>query len=677
MTLARHAASIVRQGGSAGALKRLGAVALAALALPLTATAPAGAQPPAAADPRVLVVFHPGGVLDTSRTVFERLALREELSLGWLGATQGTYSVRQTLLDITQGHRLSRSGYEPESPPPLELRGNRIGGWRQAVRRARTAPARMVPGLLAGSIPGGGAYAGVGRVGRTHVEAVLAADRRGRIAAVSLGLEDDLVERTRRLLGRHRFVVASLAAGPGADEALDELTAQRRPQDLLIVVRTPPRSRSAQLLPIGTAGLDDGRGAGLLRSRTTRRDGLVAGHDVLPTVLDHLELPIPDEVRGFPMFVTGERDVDYLRALERRLRVVFPRRFPSLFAVAAAVLLIGTLGGRRGRRVAGLAFLWIPTVSLLAAALEPSRAVEISLMAAGSVGLGLATDRLVRWPRAPAVPAIVGTVAYMADLVAGSPLIVRSLLGPNPRFGARWYGIGNELEAALPVLLLIGIAAAAGATPRSRRLALGFALPMLVLGLMVGAGRLGADVGGVITIGAGAAAAVVVALPGGPSRRSIALACAVPVAAVAVLAVVDLLTRGDSHFVASVLGVDDAGDLLDVARRRVDLALRQFLRGLMPVATVLAVVAVVLAYRRRDRLYGPVAGRPAWAAAMVGGAAGGIVGSIANDSGPVLLVIGVAVLGAGTAYVRGGEGLEAADSKPASVRDSPVGDPSH
>lgn len=629
---------------------RIVLVALAAALPAALAAAPARAQEP----PRVLLVFHPGGLADTSRTVFERLAAREELSLGWLGATQGTYSVRQTLLDFTQGHRISQSGYEPRRLPELELRGRRIARFRRAVRRANTAPAEIVPGRLAAAIPGGAAYAGVGRAGPTHVEAAVAADTRGRIAEVSLGLDTDLVERAQRLAARHRLVVVNLPAGPRADRALDELLAERRERDLLLVIRTPPRSRSPQLLPTATAGLPGGA-PGLLRSRTTRRDGLVASHDVLPTVLEHLDLPVPDGVRGHAMFATGERDVAYLRRLERRLRVVFPRRYPALLAVVVSVLLVGLAGGRRGQRIAGLAFLWVPTASLGTAALAPSRTAEIVLMAAVPLVLAALTDRFVRWPRAPAVPAVVGVTAYLADLVAGSPLIIRSLLGPNPRFGARWYGIGNELEAVLPVLLLVGIAAAAGAAARSRRLALAFALPMLVLGLMVGAGRLGADVGGIFTIGAGAAAAVVVALPGGPTRRSVAVAAAVPILGLAVLAAIDLLTGGDSHFVATVLGAGDTGDLIDVVRRRTHLAVSQFLRGLMPVVTPLAVAALVYAYRNRERIYAPVANLPAWPAALVGGAVGGVVGSLTNDSGPILLVIGVAVLAAATAYIRGRE----------------------
>ena len=37
---------------------------------------------------------------------------------------------------------------------------------------------------------------------------------------------------------------------------------------------------------------------------------------------------------------------------------------------------------------------------------------------------------------------------------------MRSLLGPNPRSGGRFYGLGNELEATLVVLLLVALGTA-------------------------------------------------------------------------------------------------------------------------------------------------------------------------------------------------------------------------
>jgi hypothetical protein len=50
---------------------------------------------------------------------------------------------------------------------------------------------------------------------------------------------------------------------------------------------------------------------------------------------------------------------------------------------------------------------------------------------------------------------------------------------------------------------------------------------------------------------------------------------------------------------------------------------------------------VVAALRTGTRVLGPVAGDPAWGAALYGSLAAGLVGSLVEDSGPELLVTAV------------------------------------
>ena len=102
-------------------------------------------------------------------------------------------------------------------------------------------------------------------------------------------------------------------------------------------------------------------------------------------------------------------------------------------------------------RVGALALLWTPVAELLPAALEPSRPVEYTILVLCCFLLGFLTDRLLPWPRAPLAPALVAILALSADALLHTQLLIRSLLGPNPIFGARFYGIGNELKLALAV----------------------------------------------------------------------------------------------------------------------------------------------------------------------------------------------------------------------------------
>jgi hypothetical protein len=675
---------LVRPRSAARLLAPVAAWAVLALLAP---AAPAQAPGPAAsAQPRALLAFLPApapavpvapGDEDPSPAfhwAIDALAAQPRLALGLSSAVQGIYDREQVFLDISQGTRVSLKSYDPKVPPPLLLRpaaggAGRLAGWPAVRARAADAPADVQPGLLAQSIPGGAGYAGI--TGRPHGAAITAADRTGAIAQLSLGGAGDLVLRARSLLERRALVVAGLPAGAAGRRALDALVAAHRPGELLIVMQTPPGGTDAQLLPTGALGLG-GTPGGSLTSQTTHTDGVVAGIDVAPTILEHLGRSVPGAVKGQPITSEPGRDAAALADLTERLRVVLPRRLPALWTLLgswvalllAAMLVADRRGTRWAFRVGPLAVLWLPSVLLLTAALAPSRTVELLLATAVALLAGAVTDRLVRWPRAPIVPAFAGLAAYAIDLAFGSPLIIQSLLGPNPLYGARFYGIGNELEATLSALLLVGIGALLAGRGRSRAAVAAFACGGVALALVVGAGRLGADVGGVITIGAGAAVAAALMLPGGLTRRSAALVVAAPIAGLVLLALVDLATGGDSHFTRTVLRADDSGDLWDVAARRYELAGRQAIRGFTPAATIIAILAIAVAVRRRERVLAPVNGDPAWRALLAGLVAAGVAGAVFNDSGPVLLLFEAFFAGSAVLYLRGdprlaGDGLPA------------------
>jgi hypothetical protein len=188
---------------------------------------------------------------------------------------------------------------------------------------------------------------------------------------------------------------------------------------------------------------------------------------------------------------------------------------------------------------------------------------------------------------------------------------------------------------------------------KSVRAAATVAITGVVAAIFVGAGQLGADVGGVMTVGGGVAVMTVLLLPGTPSRRTIVLAAIVPFAAIAGLALLDLATGGNGHFTRTVLKADSATALWDVVIRRYTLAFNVLRQGAMPFITVLALLSVAYAIRYRERVYAPLRGSPTWSAALAGGLASAVVGALFNDSGPILLVFGVFVLACVTAYIRG------------------------
>lgn len=627
--------------------------------MPLSPDTPAGVEPLPDQEP-------PGGA--GLPEVLAYLDGHPELALGMISATQSGYSQVQALLDITAGTRTSKSTYTPKDPPALRFipdgEGGLIVDWIAAALRADGAPAEIVPGLLGSTVPGGVGYVGIR--GEPNLEAVAAADRGGAIPSVSIGSPQTVAERTRKMLRRHRFVVALLPPGFAGDRQLDQMIADRPQDQLLIAQQSPPPFRGPQLLWTGMVGLGAGAG-GSFTSTTTSLAGVAAGIDLLPTILDQLGVPVPDGVRGQPIRLGGTRDAATLDALDKRLSVIPARRMPALqtfLYVWLAVVLIGGIvrdraGVRFGIRIGGLAMMWLPATVLVTAIFEPSRQAELFALAGGSFTLALLTDRFVRWPRGPAVPCFVGLAAYTADLANHSQLVIRSLLGPSPRSGSRFYGLGNELEIALTLLLLIGIAAALRRRERTRAGALAFALGGIALALVMGSGRLGADVGGIFTVAGGVAVATLLMLPGGITRRALGIAVLTPLAGLAALAAVDLATGGEGHFTRTVLR-GGASDQLDTFQRRYELAWNILKSGYAPLLLLLCVLAVTYAYKHRKRVFGAVESDPVWRAGMFGGLGAAVAGSLFNDSGPVLLFIGVVGLVFVSAYLRAGPGGPAA-----------------
>ena len=438
--------------------------------------------------------------------------------------------------------------------------------------------------------------------------------------------------------------------------ALDRVLAARRPDDLIIVVRAPPAGR-LRLLPTGVLG--PGQKGEVIYSDTTRRLGLVAATDYAPTVLHHLGIGVPKKMEGRVIGSRPDGNPEAVRERMARLDVILGRRAPAITTgfflyclLAAAFMLVGGEGGRRAvLRTGFLGALWLPALSLLTAAVLPSRLAELLILAVGALALGWLTDRLVPWPFAPAVPAAAVFALYTIDLARGSQWIGASLAGPNPKGGARFFGIGNELEIILSLEVLFGLGALLSLVDR-RYARTGFIAGIGITALVIGAGRLGADVGGVITLGAGGAGAVLGLLGRRLTRRDWVIAAAVPVVAVGLLVAVDLVTSGGAHLTRTVVHSNGFGDLVDVAERRLIDSASGLGRLTTAITCAVGVVLLYLGVRHRKEIFAPLAGIPAFMAAIWGAFAATIAGTLANDSGPLMFEAGLLMLLLATGYGR-------------------------
>ncbi|MEZ5154631.1 MAG: hypothetical protein R2718_00845 [Solirubrobacterales bacterium] len=611
---------------------------LAMLALVLLGLMP-GSAAAAAPGPRITVAMLPPGT-----TVAEIERAVPGIAPGVMSAGLGRVPAGQTYLDIGQGNRIFSSLYQ-ESLPPLYVTGARVPPdlWARVLARADDAPADIEPGLLAGTLEDAGVRIAARPLAGSP--ALIAADR------------DGAIERTGSCVpgGCPGVTVMSAEVGelPGLADAI-------RPGsgDMLIAIERPPPERD--LLAVGIAG--DGFDGRAITSGSTRMDGYVLATDLLPTILGAYGVPVPDAVDGQAIEPTAEpADIAAIGSLEERLGEIQSRRWEVL----AVNLLIWVGAGlalvlwRRGLAPLLLATLaaamaLVPAILLAAAALMPSQLVERLMVGAGAPVLALLLISLLR--RRLGRLAAYGAFAISAalsigltgiDVIAGSPLTALSLLGPNPGLGVRFFGIGNELEAALAAMLLLGVGSAVTATrPRDPARAVTIAaVAATVAGVLVFApGRFGADVGAAITFPAGAAVTAVVALRLGIRRA--ALVILAPLVALALLIVFDLLVPGESHLTRSVLSAGGLGDLGDVFDRRITLAARSFPRYLHSPFFVAALLAIAAALVFRRHVVAWFDRRPAALAGAAGAAAATVVGTLANDSAALLLMVGTGYLAA-------------------------------
>lgn len=521
-----------------------------------------------------------------------------------MSAGLGSVPAAQTYLDTSQGNRVFDSLYDAELPRDV---GGGICGPAYSgavVERAESAPAEIVPGLLAATLAEHG--------------------QRCEVKSVGLG-------------------------------GLPRLMRGLKGNDLLIAIERPPPDKNGALA-VGIAG----RGFdGDLTSDSTRTNGYVLSTDVAPTILARLGIAVPSQMSGQPIRAEGSVDAAAIESLGARMAVISERRGPVigvsllvwLVVFGLAALVSSDRVGRVAIRLAGLSIVYLPLLLLAAAALEPGQDTEQLLVMFGAPLLAALTLFLLGGLRALAVASGLVVGALAIDVIAGSPLTSLSLLGPNPGLGVRFYGIGNELEALLGVLVVAGTGAAlAGFWPRltERRSAATFLAVSLLSAIVFAAGRFGADVGAAIVLPVGGAVAA--AAIASERRRTVLLVIAAPVAVLALIALADLVTGANAHLTRSVLDAGGLSDLADVAQRRLQLSAHSFVRPIVIFFLPLIAALAALAFWQRARLREWLQPAPALRAGLIGALAATVVGTLANDSGALLLEIGSAYILVFAAY---------------------------
>jgi cytochrome c553 len=342
-------------------------------------------------------------------------------------------------------------------------------------------------------------------------------------------------------------VESSLLGGAPAGTPLIELGAGPPPDTLVVL---PPEGESENdRYPIAVAPGP----RGVLTSSSTRIDGLVS---------------LADVAHGRLEVVAVDDPVAVLRRLESRIERNDRIRLPLTLLVGGIAYIAAVLVPRLAPRVIllglaanlWLAGWWVVALVGLAAALLPLGAACAAVLAAYLLTLGLDPEAIALSP-----------------------------FGPSQ--AGRFYGVSNLLETMLLLPALLGVALLGR---------LGLAVAALALVAVAGS-RFGADGGGLLVLLA-AYGTLLVRTRRVPlrSRRTVAIAAAVVVAAVALVGL-DAAFGGSSH-VTQALG-DGPGAVLGDIADRLELSARRTFTAIGPAFAALASLAVLIfVATRRPRL---------------------------------------------------------------------------
>jgi hypothetical protein len=174
--------------------------------------------------------------------------------------------------------------------------------------------------------------------------------------------------------------------------------------------------------------------------------------------------------------------------------------------------------------------------------------------------------------------------------------------------------------------------------------ALGFAAAALLAAAAFAPGRFGADVGAAVDLPVGAAVAAATCLGVTRRWRAAAIVVAAPLAALALLAAIDLATGGDSHLTRSVLDAGGLRDVGQVAERRLRLSAHNFARYATSPVLWIAVACIAAGLIRWPTVREWFAGRPYARAGWLGAVAAAVAAILVNDSGGLLLMIGAGLV---------------------------------
>ncbi|MGE5530396.1 MAG: hypothetical protein ACM3X6_14815 [Patescibacteria group bacterium] len=368
------------------------------------------------------------------------------------------------------------------------------------------------------------------------------------------------------------------------------LSSAARPDRIMLLVASPPLARIAQGERL-TPFVIWGRGVppGLCTSDSTRRAGVITPYDITASIAAQAGLD--------RALITTGRPIESRPGASAKLAAVYAelirnyRQRPSVLFIYGYLLLAAFLGAlvfhAAGPKHSSAADLCRCLLASLAVA--PAFLLFLGLFRLGPVwltlvwlivfsGAGALLFRLVL-PAAGArllAVCLCVIVPVMVDVLLGSPLLIRSLMGYSPIFGARFYGLGNEYLGVVLGASIVGASALLTLPVPGRKILAGAALALIAL--LIAAPRFGANIGGGISAVIGFGYAYLVLLGRRVGMREALLLLAITAGMLILLVFWDLWWSAGhlSHLGQAVLRMraEGAQAILGIIRAKLAVSLR-------------------------------------------------------------------------------------------------------
>ncbi|HVE76626.1 MAG TPA: hypothetical protein VND22_07665 [Actinomycetota bacterium] len=453
------------------------------------------------------------------------------------------------------------------------------------------------------------------------------------------------------------------ARAAGLERADSQLELILRKVDLsktlvIVVAPTTPGGgeERGQLRPVILAGA--GVGAGTLQSASTRRDGLIAMHDITASIAKYLDLADERFAAGRALKVIPRASSSSLTDTNSRAVTHDQLRpFISLIALSAMFVLslLALIRLKNGPldskfRIMLLSSLAFPLASYVSTAgvWKAGRGLAAATIIVASVALGFLAHVTFTRNRTAVLAITLATSAYFfLDLALGAPGQLDSVFGYSSIAGGRFYGLGNLGFALFASAVFLAAGSLIDSRDRWSRVVVALLLVAAIIG--VGHPRLGDDVGGTITMIPAAAVFLVNALREKRLRtRWLPLLVLAGVGMVLVFGAIDLMRPPETR---THLGDFLAGSIRDpltvwlVLQRKLETGVRIAISNYWGLAVPGAAIAIVQLHRRSPyRLRELMRNNPALTAGLDALLLAAVLGSLVNDSGLAVAGLMLAVL---------------------------------